>query len=91
MKSMLGAAFQMTGQVCMAIKRIYVRTKRQFLNRSVMLRSPWLLATGWSRPSPWDRCTLHVAKLEALAEATCDTGSGSQVWDVAREADASRG
>jgi acyl-CoA reductase-like NAD-dependent aldehyde dehydrogenase len=28
MKSMLGATFQMTGQVCMAIKRIYVPTKR---------------------------------------------------------------
>src|SRR5215467_1978385 len=29
MKSMLGATFQMTGQVCMAIKRIYVPTKRR--------------------------------------------------------------
>jgi acyl-CoA reductase-like NAD-dependent aldehyde dehydrogenase len=29
MKSMLGATFQMTGQVCMAIKRIYVPAKRR--------------------------------------------------------------
>ena len=29
MKSMLDATFQMTGQVCMAIKRIYVPTKRR--------------------------------------------------------------
>jgi acyl-CoA reductase-like NAD-dependent aldehyde dehydrogenase len=29
MKSMLGAAFQMTGQVCMAIKRIYVPATRR--------------------------------------------------------------
>jgi len=29
MKSMLGATFQMTGQVCMAIKRIYVPTRRR--------------------------------------------------------------
>ena len=28
MKTMLGATFQMTGQVCMAIKRIYVPAKR---------------------------------------------------------------
>ena len=29
MKAMLGATFQMTGQVCMAIKRFYVPTKRR--------------------------------------------------------------
>lgn len=29
MKAMLGATFQMTGQVCMAIKRIYVPAKRE--------------------------------------------------------------
>src|SRR5712664_114493 len=46
-----------------------------FWKLSVTPRSPWWLATGWSRPSPWDRCTKAQLRAEGLLEDAVRRGA----------------
>jgi acyl-CoA reductase-like NAD-dependent aldehyde dehydrogenase len=68
MKSMLGATFMMTGQVCMAIKRIYVPTKRcdEFLG--AFAKSAETLVVGDGLEPAVTMGPLHTRKAQERAD-----------------------
>ena len=68
MKSMLGATFMMTGQVCMAIKRIYLPTKRcdEFLD--AFAKSAETLVVGDGLEPVVTMGPLHTRKAQERAD-----------------------
>ena len=68
MKSMLGATFMMTGQVCMAIKRIYLPTKRcdEFLG--AFAKSAETLVVGDGLEPAVTMGPLHTRKAQERAD-----------------------
>jgi acyl-CoA reductase-like NAD-dependent aldehyde dehydrogenase len=68
MKSMVGATFQMTGQVCMAIKRIYVPTKRRDEFIEAFCQSAESLVVGDGLEPAVTMGPLHTRKAQLRAE-----------------------
>jgi acyl-CoA reductase-like NAD-dependent aldehyde dehydrogenase len=72
MRSMLGATFQMTGQVCMAIKRIYVPTRRQDEFLESFCRAAESLVVGDGLEPAVTMGPLHTRKAQLRAEGLLD-------------------
>ena len=68
MKAMLGATFQHTGQVCMAIKRIYVPTKRRDELVDSFRKAAESITVGDGLEPAVTMGPLHTRKAQARAE-----------------------
>jgi acyl-CoA reductase-like NAD-dependent aldehyde dehydrogenase len=68
MKSMVGATFQMTGQVCMAIKRIYVPTRRRDEFLESFCQAAESLVVGDGLEPAVTMGPLHTQKAQVRAE-----------------------
>jgi acyl-CoA reductase-like NAD-dependent aldehyde dehydrogenase len=68
MKAMLGATFQMTGQVCMAIKRIYVPSKRRDEFLESFAKAAESLVVGDGLEPAVTMGPLHTRKAQVRAE-----------------------
>lgn len=86
MKSMLGATFQMTGQVCMAIKRIYVPTRRRDEFFDSFCRAAESLVVGDGLEPAVTMGPLHTRKAQLRAESLLDdaVGRGADVRNLGR-------
>jgi acyl-CoA reductase-like NAD-dependent aldehyde dehydrogenase len=76
MKTMLAAAFQMTGQVCMAIKRIYVPTSRrdEFLSSFCGAADAILVGDGLEPAVTMG--PLHTRRAQLRAKSLLDDAAG---------------
>src|SRR5258707_9448078 len=86
MKSMLGATFQMTGQVCMAIKRIYVPTKRRDKFRKSFGHAAESLVIGDGLEPAFTMGPLHTRKAQLRAEGLLEDAvrRGANVTNLGR-------
>jgi acyl-CoA reductase-like NAD-dependent aldehyde dehydrogenase len=86
MKSMLGATFQMTGQVCMAIKRIYVPTRRRgdFLDSFCAAAQSFVVGDGLEPAVTMG--PLHTQKAQVRAKGLVEDAvrRGAKVKDLGR-------
>jgi acyl-CoA reductase-like NAD-dependent aldehyde dehydrogenase len=76
MKTMLAAAFQMTGQVCMAIKRVYVPTSRrdEFLSSFCSAADAILVGDGLEPAVTMG--PLHTRRAQLRAKSLLDDAAG---------------
>jgi acyl-CoA reductase-like NAD-dependent aldehyde dehydrogenase len=72
MKSMLGAAFQMTGQVCMAIKRIYVPATRRDEFLEALCHAAESLVVGDGLEPSVTMGPLHTRKAQVRGQGLLD-------------------
>jgi acyl-CoA reductase-like NAD-dependent aldehyde dehydrogenase len=72
MKSMLDATFQMTGQICMAIKRIYVPTKRRDEFLQSFCDAAKSMVVGDGLEPTVNMGPLHTRKAQLRAEGLLD-------------------
>jgi len=86
MKSMLGATFQMAGQVCMAIKRIYVPTQRRDEFLESFCRAAESLVVGDGSEPAVTMGPLHTQKAKSRAEGLLGDAvdRGADVRDLGR-------
>jgi acyl-CoA reductase-like NAD-dependent aldehyde dehydrogenase len=86
MKSMLGATFQMTGQVCMAIKRIYVPTGRRDEFLDCFCAAAQSLVVGDGLEPAVTMGPLHTQKAQARAKTLVEDAArrGAKVKDLGR-------
>jgi acyl-CoA reductase-like NAD-dependent aldehyde dehydrogenase len=86
MKSMLGATFQMTGQVCMAIKRIYVPTRRRGEFLDSFCEAARSLVVGDGLEPAVTMGPLHTQKAQARAKGLVEDAArrGANVKDLGR-------
>jgi acyl-CoA reductase-like NAD-dependent aldehyde dehydrogenase len=86
MKSMLGATFQMTGQVCMAIKRIYVPTRRRDEFLESFCHAAESLVVGDGLEPAVTLGPLHTRKAQLRAEGLLEDAvrRGANVTDLGR-------
>jgi acyl-CoA reductase-like NAD-dependent aldehyde dehydrogenase len=86
MKSMLGATFQMTGQVCMAIKRIYVPTRRRGEFLDSFCEAARSLVVGDGLEPAVTMGPLHTQKAQARAKGLVEDAArrGAKVKDLGR-------
>jgi len=86
MKAMLGATFQMTGQVCMAIKRIYVPTRRHDEFVESFGKAAESLVVGDGLEPTVTMGPLHTRKAQARAEGLLEDAvrRGAQVKNLGR-------
>jgi aldehyde dehydrogenase len=91
MKAMLGATFQMTGQVCMAIKRIYVPTRRRNEFMEAFAKAADSLVVGDGLEPSVTMGPLHTKKAQARAEGLLEDAvlRGAGVTELGRIDDAS--
>src|SRR6202023_682363 len=76
MKSMLDATFQMTGQVCMAIKRIYVPTQRRNEFVDSFRKAAESIVVGDGLEPAVSMGPLHTRKAQVRAEALLEDAVG---------------
>jgi acyl-CoA reductase-like NAD-dependent aldehyde dehydrogenase len=86
MKAMMGATFQMTGQVCMAIKRIYVPTNRRDELVDAFRRTADSVVVGDGLEPTVTMGPLHTRKAQMRAAALLDdaVGRGARTTDLGR-------
>jgi acyl-CoA reductase-like NAD-dependent aldehyde dehydrogenase len=86
MKAMLGATFQMTGQVCMAIKRIYVPAQRRDEFMDAFAQAAESLVVGDGLEPAVTMGPLHTRTAQARAEALLDDAvrRGADVRNLGR-------
>jgi len=86
MKAMMGATFQMTGQVCMAIKRIYVPAKRRDELVDAFRRTAESVVVGDGLEPAVTMGPLHTRKAQARAEGLLDDAvrRGANVSNLGR-------
>jgi acyl-CoA reductase-like NAD-dependent aldehyde dehydrogenase len=86
MKSMLGATFQMTGQVCMAIKRIYVPSRRRDEFLDAFCEAAQSLVVGDGLEPAVTMGPLHTHKAQGRAEGLVEDAArrGAKVTDLGR-------
>jgi acyl-CoA reductase-like NAD-dependent aldehyde dehydrogenase len=86
MKSMLGATFQMTGQVCMAIKRIYVPTRRRGEFLDAFCEAAQSLVVGDGLEPAVTLGPLHTQKAHVRAKGLVEDAArrGAKVKDLGR-------
>jgi acyl-CoA reductase-like NAD-dependent aldehyde dehydrogenase len=86
MKSMLGAAFQMTGQVCMAIKRIYVPVTRRDEFLELLCRAAESLVVGDGLEPAVTMGPLHTRKAQLRGQGLLDDAvrRGANVTSLGR-------
>jgi acyl-CoA reductase-like NAD-dependent aldehyde dehydrogenase len=86
MKAMLGATFQMTGQVCMAIKRIYVPTQRRDEFVDAFRKAAESVVVGDGLESAVNMGPLHTRKAQVRAEGLLEDAvrRGATVEDLGR-------
>jgi len=86
MKSMLGATFQMTGQVCMAIKRIYVPTRRRGDFLDSFCAAAQSLVVGDGLEPAVTMGPLHTQKAQVRAKGLIEDAArrGAKVKDLGR-------
>ncbi len=86
MKSMLGATFQMTGQVCMAIKRIYVPAKRRDEFLESFCHAAESLVVGDGLEPAVTMGPLHTRKAQLRAEGLLEDAvyRGANVMNLGR-------
>ena len=86
LRAMMGATFQMTGQVCMAIKRIYVPSKRRDEFVDAFRRTAEAVVVGDGLEPAVTMGPLHTAKAQARAEGLLDDAKrrGAHVTDLGR-------
>jgi acyl-CoA reductase-like NAD-dependent aldehyde dehydrogenase len=86
MKSMLGATFQMTGQVCMAIKRIYVPTRRRDEFLDSFCEAAQSLVVGDGLEPAVTMGPLHTQKAQVRAKGLIEDAArrGAKVKDLGR-------
>jgi acyl-CoA reductase-like NAD-dependent aldehyde dehydrogenase len=86
MKSMLGATFQMTGQVCMAIKRIYVPSRRRDEFLDAFCEAAQSLVVGDGLEPAVTMGPLHTHKAQVRAEGLIEDAArrGAKVTDLGR-------
>jgi acyl-CoA reductase-like NAD-dependent aldehyde dehydrogenase len=86
MKSMLGATFQMTGQVCMAIKRIYVPGRRRDEFVDAFCAAAQSLVVGDGLEPAVTMGPLHTHKAQVRAEGLIEDAArrGAKVTDLGR-------
>jgi acyl-CoA reductase-like NAD-dependent aldehyde dehydrogenase len=86
MKSMLGATFQMTGQVCMAIKRIYVPATRRDEFLESFCHAAESLVVGDGLEPAVTMGPLHTRKAQLRAEGLLDDAvrRGANVANLGR-------
>jgi acyl-CoA reductase-like NAD-dependent aldehyde dehydrogenase len=86
MKSMLGATFQMTGQVCMAIKRIYVPARRRDEFLESFCHAAESLVVGDGLEPAVTMGPLHTRKAQLRAEGLLEDAvrRGANVTNLGR-------
>jgi acyl-CoA reductase-like NAD-dependent aldehyde dehydrogenase len=86
MQAMMSATFQMTGQVCMAIKRIYVPTKRRDELVDAFRRTAESIVVGDGLEPAVTMGPLHTHKAQARAQSLLDDAArrGARVTDLGR-------
>jgi acyl-CoA reductase-like NAD-dependent aldehyde dehydrogenase len=86
MKAMLGATFQMTGQVCMAIKRVYVPTRRRDEFVESFTKAAESLVVGDGLEPAVTMGPLHTRKAQARAEGLLEDAirRGAEVRNLGR-------
>jgi acyl-CoA reductase-like NAD-dependent aldehyde dehydrogenase len=86
MKAMMGATFQMTGQVCMAIKRIYVPAKRRDELVDAFRKTAESVVVGDGLEPAVTMGPLHTRKAQARAEGLLDDAvrRGAEVNELGR-------
>lgn len=86
MKSMLGATFQMTGQVCMAIKRIYVPARRRDEFLESFRHAAESLVVGDGLEPAVTMGPLHTRKAQLRADGLLDDAvrRGANVTSLGR-------
>jgi acyl-CoA reductase-like NAD-dependent aldehyde dehydrogenase len=86
MKAMMGATFQMTGQVCMAIKRIYVPSKRRDELVDAFRKTAESVVVGDGLEPAVTMGPLHTRKAQARAEGLLDDAvrRGAKVNELGR-------
>jgi acyl-CoA reductase-like NAD-dependent aldehyde dehydrogenase len=86
MKTMLGATFQMTGQVCMAIKRIYVPAKRRDEFIESFRKAGEALVVGDGLEPAVTMGPLHTRKAEMRADGLLEDAvrRGASVSNLGR-------
>jgi acyl-CoA reductase-like NAD-dependent aldehyde dehydrogenase len=86
MKSMLGATFQMTGQVCMAIKRIYVPARRRDEFLQSFSHAAEALVVGDGLEPAVTMGPLHTRKAQLRAEGLLEDAvrRGANVTNLGR-------
>jgi acyl-CoA reductase-like NAD-dependent aldehyde dehydrogenase len=86
MRAMMSATFQMTGQVCMAIKRIYVPTKRRDELVDAFRRTAESIVVGDGLEPTVTMGPLHTHKAQARAQGLLDDAArrGARVADLGR-------
>lgn len=86
MKAMLGATFQMTGQVCMAIKRIYVPTQRRDEFVDSFRKAAESIVVGDGLEPAVTMGPLHTRKAQVRAEGLLSdaVSRGATVSDMGR-------
>jgi acyl-CoA reductase-like NAD-dependent aldehyde dehydrogenase len=86
MKSMLGATFQMTGQVCMAIKRIYVPTRRRGDFLDSFCKAAQSLVVGDGLEPAVTMGPLHTQKAQVRAKGLVEDAArrGAKVTELGR-------
>jgi acyl-CoA reductase-like NAD-dependent aldehyde dehydrogenase len=86
MKSMLGATFQMTGQVCMAIKRIYVPTRRRVEFLDSFCKAAQSLVVGDGLEPAVTMGPLHTQKAQVRAKGLVEDAArrGAKVKELGR-------
>ena len=86
MKSMLGATFQMTGQVCMAIKRIYVPTRRRDEFLDSFCKAAQSLVVGDGLEPAVTMGPLHTQKAQVRAKGLVEDAArrGAKVTELGR-------
>jgi acyl-CoA reductase-like NAD-dependent aldehyde dehydrogenase len=86
MKSMLGATFQMTGQVCMAIKRIYVPATRRDEFLDSLCHAAESLVVGDGLEPAVTMGPLHTRKAQLRAQGLLDDAvrRGANVTQLGR-------
>jgi acyl-CoA reductase-like NAD-dependent aldehyde dehydrogenase len=86
MKSMLGATFMMSGQVCMAIKRIYVPTRRHDEFLDAFAKSAETLVVGDGLEPAVTMGPLHTRKAQVRADGLVEDAvrRGAEVRHLGR-------
>lgn len=86
MKSMIGATFQMTGQVCMAIKRVYVPTRRRDEFIESFCKAAETLVVGDGLEPAVTMGPLHTRKAQLRAEALVEDAvrRGAELCELGR-------
>ena len=86
MKAMLDATFYMTGQVCMAIKRIYVPTKRRDEFLQSFRKAGESIVVGDGLEPAVNMGPLHTRKAQSRAEGLLDDAKrrGAEVVELGR-------